>query len=218
MGEFITTLSADPAGLFGMLFNLLIIIAVGGLWLMWARNMKRQKNVESILAATSGQLEEASRHLESALQEIKRLQLTQIDNQKQMDSQKQLSKQKQQAQGPAGNHEPGIAASAPPDATTGESPASVPDIPIPHGYSHTVHAYRQAGAVSADDALDSNGAPGASEAVESNDAPSDVQRIIQLHELGRSAGQIADEMNMPLARINLLLRLHQQHAAGPAGH
>jgi len=62
--------------IYTMLFNMLIILAVGGLWLMWARNMKRQKNVESMLTTASAQLEEASQHLEIALQEIKRLQQT----------------------------------------------------------------------------------------------------------------------------------------------
>ncbi|MDX8392190.1 MAG: hypothetical protein R8K53_06455 [Mariprofundaceae bacterium] len=66
--------SADAFDIYAMLFNLLMAIAVGGLWLMWARNMKRQKNVENMLVTTSNQLEQASRHLESALQAIHQLQ------------------------------------------------------------------------------------------------------------------------------------------------
>lgn len=187
MSGFMSMLGSDPAGLFDMLFNLLIIAAVGGLWLMWARSMKRQKNVEDILAATSGQLEEATRHLEAALHEIKRL---------------QLQEQAASASPPAGS-------------------AAATDAPQPS--SHPMHAYRKQTPAAASAAArtavqpDAVAQPVATPIPQApaSDAQSDVQRIIHLHKLGQSAEQIAAQMNMPLARINLLLRLHQQHAGGP---
>ncbi|MDQ6957875.1 MAG: hypothetical protein Q9M24_02050 [Mariprofundaceae bacterium] len=56
------------------LFNLLIVTAIGGLWIMWARASRRQKRVEALLIATSEQLDEASRHLEEAMSHIQRIQ------------------------------------------------------------------------------------------------------------------------------------------------
>ncbi|PJC70539.1 MAG: hypothetical protein CO017_04845 [Zetaproteobacteria bacterium CG_4_8_14_3_um_filter_59_5] len=204
MSELISSLSADPAGLFGMLFNLLIIAAVGGLWLMWARSMNRQKNVEDMLAATSGQLEEATRHLENALQEIRRLQRSkpvQEDGRREHKS---------------------TAPSA--DNKTVESA-----VPAPQGLSHPMHAaYRQAQttpagpvgeaaiaqAASAEPLLAAEQpvATAAAATDSREDGQSDVQSIIHLHSLGQPAEQIASQLDMPLARINLLLRLHEQRS------
>lgn len=62
------------AGSLATLFNLLIIAAIGGLWLMWTRASRRQKKIETLLIATSEQLDEASRHLEEAMTHIQRIQ------------------------------------------------------------------------------------------------------------------------------------------------
>jgi len=56
------------------LFNMLIVIAIGGLWVMWERASRRQKRVEALLIATSEQLDEASRYLEEAMSHIQHIQ------------------------------------------------------------------------------------------------------------------------------------------------
>jgi len=53
-----------------ILFNMLMVIAIGGLWMMWGRGARRQKQIETLLIATSEQLDEASRHLEEAMAHI----------------------------------------------------------------------------------------------------------------------------------------------------
>lgn len=202
MNSSITALSFDPANLFGILFNLLIIAAVGGLWLMWARSMERQKNVETLLAASSAQLAQASGHLESALQEIRKLQAQQAGQVQHSSSTETV------------------------DDRTAES-----DPEFPQGLSHPMHAYRQAqstpgdpieeeaiaqaatGFPAADPTTGAAAPPAVTDARE--DGQSDVQRIIHLHDLGLSAELIASQMDMPLARIKLLLRLHLQRSGGP---
>jgi len=57
-----------------LLFNMLMVIAIGGLWMMWARGTRRQKQIETLLIATSEQLDEASRHLEEAMTHIQDVQ------------------------------------------------------------------------------------------------------------------------------------------------
>jgi len=56
------------------LLNMLMVIAIGGLWIMWGRGVRRQKQIETLLIATSEQLDEASRHLEGAMAHIQDVQ------------------------------------------------------------------------------------------------------------------------------------------------
>ena len=53
-----------------MLLDGVMLIAVTGLWLMWWRNAKRQRLVESMLADSVRQLHEASHHLQQAMELI----------------------------------------------------------------------------------------------------------------------------------------------------
>ncbi|GMQ99664.1 MAG: hypothetical protein BMS9Abin18_0487 [Zetaproteobacteria bacterium] len=69
-----TDLSFISAEELTTLFNLLIVTAIGGLWIMWARASRRQKRVEALLIATSEQLDEASRHLEESMSHIQHMQ------------------------------------------------------------------------------------------------------------------------------------------------
>jgi len=212
MGEFISPLPGDQADLFGMLFNVLIMAAVGGLWLMWARSIKRQKNVEDILAATSGQLEEATRHLEHALHEIKRLQ-------EQQEADDDSARATQPGTRRAAN-QPAPAETASPDKVStgrpGDAEDSVQATAQPVS-SHPAHAYRRAG--SAATSRPSTAPDSERAAADSAAAPeqSDVQRIIRLHGAGVSAGKIATQLDIPLARVSLLLRLHQQQAPQAGG-
>jgi len=57
-----------------ILFNMLMVIAIGGLWMMWVRGARRQKKIETLLIATSEQLDESSRHLEEAVAHIQDIQ------------------------------------------------------------------------------------------------------------------------------------------------
>jgi len=57
-----------------VLLNMLMVIAIGGLWIMWERGTRRQKQIETLLIATSEQLDEASRHLEEAMAHIQDVQ------------------------------------------------------------------------------------------------------------------------------------------------
>jgi len=147
MSDILLSLTADTANLYAVLFDMLIIIAIGGLWLMWARNLNRQKNVEIMLSTTSNQLEEASRHLESALKEIQQLQQNTL--QPTLKSETLLS----------------------------ERNADIPDkatISTPSGSN------------------------------------SDVQKILRMHRQGQQAEQIASQLDLPLARVKLLLHLNEQ--------
>lgn len=200
MGEFMFPLPGEQADLFGMLFNVLIIAAVGGLWLMWARSIKRQKNVEDILAATSGQLEEATRHLEHALQEIKRLQ------------------EQQESGGDTGQAAPAETPS--PDRASTERHDDAEDsvqAGLPAASSHPAHAYRRAGSAATSRPSTAPDTDSTAAASAAEPAHSDVQRIIRLHGAGVSAEKIATQLDIPLARVNLLLRLHQQQAPQAGG-
>ncbi|MDQ6986519.1 MAG: hypothetical protein Q9M25_01795 [Mariprofundaceae bacterium] len=147
MSDILLPLTTDAINLYAVLFDMLIIIAIGGLWLMWARNLSRQKNVETMLSTTSNQLEEASRHLESALKEIQQLQ--QRNSDPTLKTEARLSKYNTDI----------------PDIASSSSP---PD----------------------------------------ND--SDVQKILRMHRLGQQAEQIASQLDLPLARVKLLLHLNEQ--------
>ena len=201
MSEFMTALTSDPASLFGMLFNLLIVIALGGLWLMWARHVKRQKNVEAILAATSGQLEEATRHLESALLQIQRLQ--------------EEEDPRQTAGRHAGDATPSAplyayrqAQASPAEPDTQPQAASSPQATSQAAKAPHIDPAPQPGDRSRAPASDEPSDP----ATPDSNGQTDVQQIIRLHDLGRPAEQIAEQTGLPLARVNLLLHLHEQRA------
>jgi len=53
-----------------MLLEGIMLIAIAGLWFMWWRNAKRQRLVESMLADSARQLQEATLHLQQAMQLI----------------------------------------------------------------------------------------------------------------------------------------------------
>ncbi len=49
-----------------------MLLSIAGLWLMWWRNARRQRLVESMLMDSAKQLNEASGHLQQAMELIKR--------------------------------------------------------------------------------------------------------------------------------------------------
>ncbi|MDX8405858.1 MAG: hypothetical protein R8K50_06875, partial [Mariprofundus sp.] len=57
----------------GPLIDIALVIAMAMLWRTWYRNGKRQQALESLLAGTAEQLEEATRHLAEATQSIQAL-------------------------------------------------------------------------------------------------------------------------------------------------
>lgn len=59
--------SLIPSNLYSMLFNATMILAIIGLWVMWLRSANRQQHVETMLADTAKQLDEATFHLEQAM-------------------------------------------------------------------------------------------------------------------------------------------------------
>ena len=168
MNDLATMAGADSAALFSNVFDLLMIVAIGGLWLAWARGAKRQKNVESLLNEASSQLEEASRHLQDALREIQRLQQTNNSRATEI---------------------------PPPDTKSNDKSG---------GYANnTMHTKVE---------NDPAGIQPESRPQTGEPADSDVRRIIDMHEKGRTAEQIAAELKIPSARVNLLLRLNKAHA------
>ncbi len=162
-GLFIST--THSADIFTTLFNVLIILAIGGLWLAWARNVKRQKAVETMLSTASEQLEEASHHLANALQEIKQL---------------------QRAKEPQSNDSDG-------DTTYTQDNAKI-------------EHYRTSTKRSQDDSTSIKSASSPSP----ESSKSSVQEILQMHRMGQQAEQIAAQLDIPLARVQLLLRLNEQ--------
>ena len=56
-----------------MTLDALMIAAIGGLWLMWSRAARRQREVEALLRSTSEQLDTALAHMEQAMAHIRRI-------------------------------------------------------------------------------------------------------------------------------------------------
>jgi len=166
MSDALLSLSADTANIYAVLFDMLIIIAIGGLWLMWARNLSRQKNVEIMLSTTSNQLEEASRHLESALKEIQQLQ--------QSNSSSPLKT----------------------DKNASDLPADYSEI------EKTAAQFTEHNVGKPDTVTITTAAPA--------DSNSEVQKILRMHGLGKPAEHIATQLDLPLARVKLLLHLNEQ--------
>jgi len=54
-----------------MLLDGVMLLAIAGLWLMWWRNARRQRLVESMLMDSAKQLNEASGHLRQAMELIR---------------------------------------------------------------------------------------------------------------------------------------------------
>lgn len=61
------------ADMLNMALDALMIAAIGGLWLMWARASRRQRQVESLLLGASEQLDATLAHLERAMEHIRRI-------------------------------------------------------------------------------------------------------------------------------------------------
>ena len=57
---------------FGVILDLLVIIAVAGLWSAWWRNLNRLQKTEQLLAESIEQLEQASSQLQAATEHIRR--------------------------------------------------------------------------------------------------------------------------------------------------
>jgi len=55
--------------------DIILIIAVGSLWVTWLRNGQRQKRLEKLLLECADQLEEATRHLNEATTTIEKVKL-----------------------------------------------------------------------------------------------------------------------------------------------
>jgi len=209
MDALFSSSGAGDAGLYSMLFNALIILAIGGLWLMWARNLNRLKGVETLLMASSEQLEEASKHLESALHEINRLQSkTSARNaESRAASENTAEPSLPEKHGSAGIYSPsGMVHRGDPltdtpryeetQGTTQPHPQSIAAKENSYGVASQIATKRE---------------EPASEPASPED---DVHQILRRHGLGISAETIAREMNAPLARVKLLLRLHEKRAPG----
>jgi len=52
---------------FPMVLDGIMVVAIAGLWIAWWRNVKRQRQVECMLADSARQLQEASQHLKLAM-------------------------------------------------------------------------------------------------------------------------------------------------------
>jgi len=158
------------AGILNMGLNALMIAAIAGLWLMWARASRRQREVESLLRATSEQLDTALVHMEQAMDHIRRLEasrtrMTPLDE--------KPSQQTCAARG-------GKKSASTPDES--ESPRMAME--------HVERASR----------ADAAGA-----------AP--LTRVLRLHREGYKAEDIAVRENIPLAKVRLMLKLHDRRAA-----
>lgn len=57
-----------------MLFDVVLILSVAGLWILWWRQQKQRQNIEKMLAEASTQLQEATLMLNQALVQIQDLQ------------------------------------------------------------------------------------------------------------------------------------------------
>jgi len=124
------------------------------LWLSWFRNGKRQHRLEKMLMETSGQLEEATRHLSQATQAIEH-----------------LRQQGQSARRAAGRD---------------SADHLTPDPPQP--------------------ARSASVAPAATTLPQKNSTQATM--ILRMHREGESPQTIAERLDMPLAQIKLLLKLH----------
>ena len=56
---------------YGLILDILLVLAVAGLWLVWWRNLNRLHKTERLLAESIEQLETASSQLQQALQHIR---------------------------------------------------------------------------------------------------------------------------------------------------
>lgn len=65
-------LLANPE-IMNLLFDGVLIVAIGGLWLQWMNVSRRQQQLQTLFVETTRQLDEASSNLESAMQCIERL-------------------------------------------------------------------------------------------------------------------------------------------------
>jgi len=57
-----------------VILDVILILAMAGLWLLWIRTSRRQQQLQSLLIEASQQLDTATRHLDTAMQAIERLQ------------------------------------------------------------------------------------------------------------------------------------------------
>jgi hypothetical protein len=159
------------AGILNMAMNALMIAAIAGLWLMWARASRRQCEVESLLRATSEQLDTALIHMEQAMDHIRRLEASRTCMTPAPDG-----KPSQKARDARGDKK---SASA---SDESESPRMAME--------HVERASR----------ADAAGA-----------AP--LTRVLRLHREGYKAEDIAVRENIPLAKVRLMLKLHDRRAA-----
>ena len=56
---------------YGVMLDLLIIVAVAGLWMAWWRNLNRLKKTECLLAGSIQQLDQATAQLKQAMDHIR---------------------------------------------------------------------------------------------------------------------------------------------------
>lgn len=61
--------------LYGIILNVLIIIAIAGLWMTWWHNLNRLQKTERLLAESIQQLEQASSQLKQATDHIRSFEL-----------------------------------------------------------------------------------------------------------------------------------------------
>lgn len=85
-----------------LLSNSFMLIAIGGLWMLWLRNAKRQRYLQDMLADTSRQLREATAHLEEAMRAIRELKQTEKSSESNGQSRRFIPTQ--DTQSPASNN------------------------------------------------------------------------------------------------------------------
>jgi len=100
------------ADILNMALDTLMIAAIVGLWLMWTRAARRQRQIEALLSATTEQLDTALSHMEQVMTHIRRLEAAQSDTSSNHDAKTGATTSRH-----AFRH-------APPSRDTAEAPAS----------------------------------------------------------------------------------------------
>ncbi len=154
-----------------MALDALMIAAIAGLWLMWARASRRQREVEALLRNTAEQLDTALAHMEQVMSYIRRIEASQAHA------------------APAKTGKPSQTGRIMPKEQRVASASGAPESPRPK--------------------------PASSEQVASTDSASaaSLTRVLRLHREGYKAEDIAVRENIPLAKVRLMLKLHDRRAA-----
>ncbi|MDQ6993365.1 MAG: hypothetical protein Q9M31_07800 [Mariprofundus sp.] len=144
-----------------------LITGIFMLWVSWYRNGRRQIKLEQLLLSATSQLDQATHHLDGALQMIDKLQ-NKHDQQPEQES-APLRYQDHQQQAPRRQNKP-----LPDRATAPLQQQVAREIP---------------------------------------QSSTQATMILRMHREGDSAETIADRLDMPLAQVTLMLKLHANAAS-----